>query len=94
MDYLSFCHFVLKIGPGDMPSIPYFPAPKDAPDSCSCNLGTVYNAVRAIKVQQGYACRMNENVLNPLNLPSVEIKKGTYTESLCRSCEIYSALSR
>jgi hypothetical protein len=87
--------------PGDIPSIPYFPAPKDAPDSCSCNFGTVYGAVRAIN-RQASSC------LNNIKLaPSIAVSgsknfqdengkfdKESFSQFLCECDETEAALSR
>lgn len=65
--------------------VPYFPAPKDAPDACSCNLGKVNIAVNDA-IQQAGTCSNNANSGDAgANLQQME---G------CSCCELSGTLSR
>ncbi|KAE9375867.1 hypothetical protein N431DRAFT_556195 [Stipitochalara longipes BDJ] len=64
--------------------VPYFPAPNNAPDSCSCNVGNVYLAISS-NIQQGGTC--STNVSNASPDTAVQEIQG------CECCEVSGALS-
>jgi len=100
MDYLLECNHGFDMKPVDIPSIPCFPAPKDTPDSCSCNFGTVYRTVRAIN-QQASSCLNNIKLAHLIVVPggeNLEDENGKFdkelSQFLCMCGEAGVALSR
>ncbi|KAK5991867.1 hypothetical protein PT974_05254 [Cladobotryum mycophilum] len=77
ISYLTNCPI------GKLP-VPYFPAPDNAADACSCNLGKVFLAVQD-SILEAAACTNNANGPDPgTNLQVIE---G------CNCCEISGGLS-
>ncbi len=72
-EYLRLC-LVAKL------PVPYFPAPEGAPDSCSCNLGNIYEAFNS-SVTQGGTCINTDG-------DNLEKLEG------CQCCELSGAISR
>jgi hypothetical protein len=101
MDYLYLCNQGLDMKPADIPSIPYFPALRDAPDSCSCNFGTIYRTVRAIN-QQASSYVNNIKLAPFIVVPgdenfedeNGEFDKESFSQFLCTCGEAEAALSR
>ncbi|PNY18341.1 Uncharacterized protein TCAP_07545 [Tolypocladium capitatum] len=77
VDYLRYCPMV-KI------PLPYFPAPDDAPDACSCNLGKVFLAINSTIEQAGKCSR---DVGGTDAFGNVQKIQG------CDCCEVSGALS-
>lgn len=69
---------------GKLP-VPYFPAPDDAPDACSCNLGKVHLAVNNAILQTA-TCSNNAD--------SGDASANVQQIQGCNCCEISGALSR
>lgn len=65
--------------------VPYFPAPDDATDACSCNLGKVHMAV-VDAIQETATCSNNAN--------SGDASSNVQQIQGCNCCEISGALSR
>lgn len=65
--------------------LPYFPAPDNAPDACSCNVGKVYLAING-SVEQGGKCSSGATGGDAFG--NVQKIQG------CECCEISGALSR
>lgn len=76
MAYLLYCT------PAKLP-VPYFPAPKDAADACSCNFGQVYQDFQDSNAQ-GLACMKKVN------------ETGGNAEKMagCKCCQISGMKSR
>ncbi|KAJ9637614.1 hypothetical protein, variant [Exophiala oligosperma] len=64
--------------------VPYFPAPDDATDACSCNLGKVHMAV-VDAIQETATCSNNAN--------SGDASSNVQQIQGCNCCEISGALS-
>ncbi|KDR83368.1 hypothetical protein GALMADRAFT_637605 [Galerina marginata CBS 339.88] len=64
--------------------VPYFPAPDNAPDSCSCNLGKVYLGINN-STQQGNTCLAGVSGGDPN--ANVQRVQG------CQCCELSGAIS-
>ncbi|CAK7237843.1 4-aminobutyrate transaminase [Sporothrix bragantina] len=68
---------------GKLP-VPYFPAPDNAPDACSCNLGKVYQAVTDV---------ITETTTCTNNADSADAESNVQQMQGCNCCEISGAFS-
>lgn len=76
--YLMYC-------PTAKLPVPYFPIPDNAADSCSCNVGKIYQAITD-SISQGATCMKNVGGTDAI-LRGQEI-------GACGCCEISGAMSR
>ncbi|KDR77081.1 hypothetical protein GALMADRAFT_225213 [Galerina marginata CBS 339.88] len=65
--------------------VPYFPAPNNSPDSCSCNLGNVLVGMLS-SFNQLATCSNNE-----LNL--ADASQGVQAQAACQCCSLSGAIS-
>ena len=84
-EYQSYIVEYLALCPIAKLPIPYFPAPANASDSCSCNVGLVDLAILSNEIQLG-ACSANGNGLDP----GANVQK----DQGCKCCTLSGALSR
>ncbi|EEU34450.1 uncharacterized protein NECHADRAFT_82281 [Fusarium vanettenii 77-13-4] len=84
-DYQEYIVSYLQNCPIAKLPVPYFPAPKQAPSSCSCNLGKVYLAIHDA-IQQTETCSDNSD--------SADAGSNLQRMQGCSCCEISGALSR
>lgn len=66
--------------------VPYWPAPDNVPDACSCNLGNVYTAITS-SITQGTTCSTNVST-------SADATNNVDLISDCECCAESSVLSR
>ncbi|KAJ4205912.1 hypothetical protein NW759_014389 [Fusarium solani] len=83
-DYQEYIVSYLQNCPIAKLPVPYFPAPKQAPSSCSCNLGKVYLAIHDA-IQQTETCSDNSD--------SADAGSNLQRMQGCSCCEISGALS-
>jgi hypothetical protein len=68
--------------------VPYWPAPDNVPDACSCNLGNVYMAVTN-SITQGTSCKTNVS-----NTVSTDATNTVELIADCQCCAESSIVSR
>lgn len=84
-EYQGYIAEFLMLCPTAKRPVPYFPAPKGAPDACSCNLGDVLEAITD-SITTGTSCTSNQNGGDAVE--DVQRIQG------CQCCEVSSAISR
>ena len=85
-EYLNNCPL------SETPGIPYFPAPDDAPDSCSCNLGKLFEAVNGTIFEYS-TCENNVSAATLSSLANGDATSNAEDAAVCACCAQSAALS-